>query len=79
MANTRETKRTDGETAVLMIEDIIQEHQRNYLTISSMVQTVVSNSDYALEDEPRASYSMTRKMSAQVEHMNRLTKVTDVD
>ncbi|XP_042052829.1 uncharacterized protein LOC121798038 [Salvia splendens] len=62
-----------------MIEDIIRDHQQNYLTILNMVSSLLYNSNKARDEETRGSYSMSEKIPAQVSHMNRLTGVTDVD
>ncbi|XP_042011818.1 uncharacterized protein LOC121760239 [Salvia splendens] len=79
MEDGRQQKNKEVEVAVVMIEDIIRDYQQNYFAILNMVRTMVDNKDNNRDDATRVSYSMTTKMSAQVAHMNRLTRVTDVD
>ncbi|KAG6395825.1 hypothetical protein SASPL_141954 [Salvia splendens] len=79
MEDPRQRKRKEVEAAVVMIEDIIRDHQQNYLTILNMVSNLLYNSNNTRDEETRASYSMSDKMPVQVSHTNRFTGVADVD
>ena len=79
MEHPRANKRKELQAAVGMVEDIIRNHQHNHFSVFNAVNTLVYTSESSREEETRASYNMSDKMPAQVEHMNRLTMLTDVD
>ncbi|XP_047965382.1 uncharacterized protein LOC125209848 [Salvia hispanica] len=79
MEDSRDMKRKEMEAAVVMIEDIIRDHQHNCFTILNIVNRLAHTTAHSGEEDTQASYNMSDKMPAQVSHMNRLTKVTDVD
>ncbi|KAL1557051.1 hypothetical protein AAHA92_12591 [Salvia divinorum] len=77
--NERQKKRKEMEAVVVMIEDVVRNHQQNCITMFNMVRTMLQTWNNGHEGRPPITYSMTTKIPDQVRHMDRLVGLTDAD